>query len=88
MSETNPQEWVWQGFTADSLAVATEAKKLTDEDTRAGVWVPQQGQPPMPWNKAKTRFMWAVSTRRGNPIPTPAGCDEADPGYVGRLVGA
>lgn len=88
MSETqpDPNEWVWQGWEADA-ATAAARKAAMDYDPRHGAILPQPGDPPLPWNTARTRAIWAVQTRRGNPIPTPAGCDEADPAIVGRLVG-
>jgi len=48
MSETtelHPQHWVWQGWFVP-MADAVAAKRATDADSRAGVWVPVQGEPP------------------------------------------
>lgn len=86
MSE-NASEWVWQGFYGPK-AVAIAAKALTDLDMRAGVWVPPQGKSPMPVDEAGEDAMFAVQTRRGNPIPIPAGLKEAHPAIVGRMIGA
>lgn len=85
MSEA--QEWVWQGFYGPKAAVAA-AKAITDNDTRAGAWVPVQGDPPMPVDVGETQAMFAVMTREGAPIPTPTGLLEANPAIVGRLVNA
>lgn len=85
MSET--QEWVWQGFYGPKAAV-TAAKAITDNDTRAGAWVPVQGDPPMLVDVTGTQAMFAVMTRKGAPIPTPAGLLQADPAMVGRMVNA
>jgi hypothetical protein len=85
MSETQ-SEWVWQGFYGPKAA-ATAAKAIIDQDMRAGAWVPVQGQPPMLVDVGGTQAMFAVQTRRGNPIPTPAGLMQAVPNMVGRIVG-
>ena len=84
---TTPPEWVWQGFYGPK-ATATAAKAITDNDLRAGAWVPVQGQPPLRVDTTDTQAMFAVQTRPDNPIPTPAGMLEADPVMVGRMVGA
>lgn len=85
MSET--QEWVWQGFYGPKAAV-TAAKTILDNDTRAGAWVPAQGEPPMPVDVGETQAMFAVMTRKVAPIPKPAGTFEANPALVGRMVNA
>lgn len=85
MSET--QEWVWQGFYGPKAAV-TAAKAITDNDTRAGAWVPVQGAAPMPVDVGGTQAMFAVMTRKGAPIPKPTGVLEANPAMVGRMVNA
>lgn len=85
MSNTN--EWNWQGFYGPR-ATAIAAKVIIDKDTRAGAWVPVQGQPPLRVDTTDTHAMFAVQTRPSNPIPTPEGMLEADPGMVGRMVGA
>lgn len=87
MSDTDPQEWGWQGWFGP-MADAAAAKALTDQDQRAGVWVPVQGEPPAAVDVAGTIGMFAVQTRLSDSIPTPAGLMEADPAIVGRLVGA
>lgn len=79
--------WEWQGFEAPN-DIAAACKAITDFDARAGVWVPDKGEPPMLWNKAGTRSIWAVQTRVGAPIPTPEGCEEIKSDMVGRLVNA
>ena len=84
----DPNAWHWQGFECEDYAAGAAAKMLTDADPRAGVWVPPVGAPPATWDKARSRALWAVQTRRGDPIPCPAGCTEADETLVGRLVGA
>lgn len=84
---TTPPEWVWQGFYGPK-ATATAAKAITDNDTRAGAWVPVKGAPPLRVDVGDTQAMFAVQTRPGNPIPTPAGLLQADPAMVGRMVGA
>lgn len=81
------QEWVWQGFYGAKAAV-TAAKAIIDNDTRAGAWVPAQGQPPLQVDVTGTQAMFAVMTRKGEPIPTPTGLLQADPAMVGRMVGA
>ena len=86
MSETQ-SEWVWQGFYGPKAA-ATTAKAVTDQDMRAGVWVPMQGEPPMLVDVGGTQAMFAVQTRQSDPIPTPGGLLAADPTMVGRMVGA
>ena len=88
MSETtDAPAWVWQGFFAP-MAAAIAGKAVTDADTRAGVWVPLPGEAPMPVDLGGAMGMWAVQTRPDAPIPCPAGCMEANPDMVGRLVGA
>lgn len=87
MSDTDPQEWVWQGWFGP-MADAAAAKALTDQDQRAGVWVPVHGEPPAAVDLAGTMGMFAVQTRRAEPIPTPSGLMEANTAIVGRLVGA
>ncbi len=79
--------WVWQGFFGP-MVDAVAGKALTDEDQRAGVWVPLPSAPPLPVDVNGVMGMFAVQTRPGNPIPTPAGLLEADPAMVGRMVGA
>lgn len=86
MSETQ-SEWVWQGFFGP-MAIATAAKKIIDKDSRAGVWVPLQDDPPAKVDTGGSLGMFAVQTRIGDPIQTPDGLMEADPGMVGRMVGA
>lgn len=87
MSETTEAPaWVWQGFFG-SMADATAAKMLTDEDPRAGVWLPLPGEPPMPVDTAGAMGMFAVQTRPENPIPRPAALREANSAMVGRMVG-
>lgn len=83
----NPTEWVWQGFFGP-MAVAAAAKLITDADTRAGVWVPLQGEPPRAVDVGGTMGMFAVQTRASAPVQCPAGMMEADPVMVGRMVGA
>lgn len=83
----NLSEWVWQGFYGPKATVMA-AKTIIDNDARAGVWVPRQGEPPMVVDTTGAHFMFAVQTRRGNPIPTPAGLLEANPAMVGRMVNA
>ena len=78
--------WAWQGWFGPMAAV-TAAKAITDQDTRAGAWVPLPGLPPAAVNLAGTVGMFAVMTRPNAPIPKPAGLEEADPAIVGRLVG-
>jgi len=86
--ETNMDtEWVWQGFFGP-MAAAVAGKAITDADSRAGVWVPLQGDPPRAVDTTGTMGMFAVQTRAGQPIPTPPGLLAADPGMVGRMVGA
>ena len=88
MSETHDRsEWVWQGFFGPMKA-AIAAKASTDADPRVGVWVPLPGEPPQRVDKAGTTGMFAVQTRRGEPVETPAGVLEAEPAMVGRMVGA
>lgn len=86
MSETQ-SEWVWQGFYGPKAAVAA-AKAITDQDMRAGAWVPVQGDPPMLVDVGETQAMFAVMTRKVAPIPKPAGVIEANPALVGRMVNA
>jgi hypothetical protein len=86
MTETT-EAWVWQGFFGQ-MADAVAGKALTDEDQRAGVWVPLPGEPPRAVDVNGVMGMFAVQTRPDNPIPTPAGLLEADPAMVGRMVGA
>jgi hypothetical protein len=86
MSE-NDNEWVWQGFFGPKAA-AIAGKALTDNDVRAGAWMPEKGEPPMPVDVGGTMAMFAVITRRNAPIATPAGLMQADPAMVGRMVNA
>ena len=86
MSETQ-SEWVWQGFYGPKAAAIT-AKAITDKDMRAGAWVPMRDEPPMIIDVSGTQAMFAVQTRRSNPIPKPTGLLAADPTMVGRMVGA
>jgi hypothetical protein len=83
----DPNEWVPQGFFGP-VAVATAAKAITDQDSRAGAWMPPQGAPPIAVDIDGTQAMFAVLTRRHSPIPTPEGLLQADPAMVGRLVNA
>lgn len=85
MSDEN--EWVWQGWLGP-MADAVVGKALTDADPRVGVWVPLPGEPPANVDVAGTTGMFAVQTRRNDPITTPAGMIEAEPSLVGRMVGA
>jgi len=88
MSETTEtSEWVWQGFFGP-MAAATAAKASTDTDPRIGVWVPLPGEPPQRVDRNGTMGMFAVQTRRNNPVETPLGVLEAEPAMVGRMVGA
>jgi hypothetical protein len=80
-------EWGWQGFFGAAAAVAA-AKVTLDNDVRVGVWVPLQGEPPRAVDKSGVMAMFAVQTRADAQVPCPAGLLEADPGMVGRLVGA
>ena len=84
---TEETDWQWQGFFGP-MATASAAKLLADEDARAGVWVPERGQPPRAVDTAGTFGMFAVQTRAGDPIACPEGLFEADPAMVGRLVAA
>jgi len=83
--ELDPNEWVQQGFFGPA-EVVTAAKVIVDQDPRAGVWVPPQGEPPAPVDVSGTMAMFAVMTRRHSPIPTPDGLLQADPAVVGRMV--
>jgi hypothetical protein len=83
--EHDPNEYVPQGFYGPMAAVAA-AKTVTDQDPRAGAWVPPQGQPPMAVDITGVTGMFAVMTRRHNPIPTPDGLLQASPAIVARLV--
>lgn len=83
----DPTEWVWQGFFGP-MDAAVAGKVVTDADTRCGVWVPMQGEPPRAVDVDATMGMFAVQTRAGSPVPRPAGLLEADPAMVGRMVGA
>jgi hypothetical protein len=83
----NSSEWVWQIFYG-TKATATAAKAIIDNDARAGVWIPKQGDPPMPVDIAGSQAMFAVQTRIGNPISTPSGLLAVNPALVRRLVGA
>jgi hypothetical protein len=85
--ELDLNEWVPQGFYGP-VAVATAAKAITDQDPRAGAWMPPQGEPPVSVDASGTQAMFAVLTRRHSPIPTPDGLLEANPSLVGRLVNA
>jgi hypothetical protein len=89
MDEQDAPLWVWQGFERP-LDAAIAGKALTDAlpPEVAGVKVPMPGEPMRAWNKAGTRFLWAIQTRPDNPVPAPEGCEEADPALVGRMVGA
>jgi hypothetical protein len=88
MSEmTEPNEWVWQGFFGP-MAAAAAAKLSTDADSRVGVWVPLPDEPPQRVDRNGTMGMFAVQTRRSNPVETPLGVLEADPAMVGRMIGA
>lgn len=82
-------EWVWQGFYgATTLA---EAAKLTAEALPVevvGVIIPPHGAGVVPVDLDGTEAMFAVQTRAGAPLPTPAGLRVARPEIVGRLVGA
>jgi len=83
----DPVLWVWQGFFGPYVD-AVAAKALTDADMRAGVWVPVQGEPPLPVDVDGVMGMFAVQTRPDIPIPAPTGMLEADPAMVGRMVNA
>lgn len=78
--------WVWQGWFGPMAAV-TAAKAITDQDARAGAWVPEPGRPPARVNLAGTIGMIAVMTRPDAQIPDPAGLEQADSSIVGRLIG-
>lgn len=87
--DTGPAEddpWVWQGFYGP-MATAVAAKLVTDADPRVGVWIPLPGQPPLPVDESAEDGMFAVQTRPGNPVPTPAGMKPARAAMVGRMVG-
>jgi hypothetical protein len=83
------ESWVWQGFEGP-IATATSQKMLHDamDSAVVGAVAPARGQPPLPWNRAGTRGMFAVQVRPGGRLPCPAGMEEADASLVGRLVGA
>ena len=85
--ETVDDAWVWQGWEGP-LEVATAAKLVTDQDARAGVWVPMSGAPPELMDVGGTVGMFAVQTRPSNPIPCPEGLKEMRPDIVGRMFGA
>lgn len=79
-------DWVYQGFFGASED-ATSAKVVADNDPRVGAWIPPQGEPPIHVDLGGTEAMFAVLTRRGNPLPVPTGLKEANPSMVGRMVG-
>lgn len=81
----DPNEYVPQGFYGP-LAVAAAAKTVTDQDPRAGAWMPPQGEPPMAVDTSGATGMFAVMTRRHSPIPKPDGLLEANPAIVARMV--
>lgn len=92
MSETtNPDEWVWQGFYGPAAAVAA-GMAVVYADPRVGVRVPlptgDELPTPIPVDEDGLDAMFAVQTRRGDPIPTPEGCRAARGEMVGRMVGA
>lgn len=84
-SQRDPNEYVSQGFYGP-MQVAMAAKAATDQDSRAGAWVPPQGEPPMAVDTSGATGMFAVMTRRHSPIPAPDGLLEASPAIVARLV--
>ena len=89
MSDENNEslnEWVHQGFFGPKEDVVA-AKVLVDNDKRVGAWIPPQGAPPITVDVAGTQAMFAVLTRRENPVPVPPGLMEANPFMVGRMVG-
>ena len=84
-------EWVWQGFYGPMQA-AQAAIATAYADPRVGIRVPlQEGEVvpnPIPVGPDGEDWMFAVQTRAGEPVPKPAGMKRADPGMVGRMVGA
>jgi len=83
------EPWVWQGFEGP-LVEAAAGKAVTDAlpGEIAGVKVPIPGEPPILWNKARTRAIWAIQVRPDARVSVPDGCEEAETSFVGRLVGA
>ena len=72
------------------IAVAEKARHeamMAGTPPDIGAILPLAGEPPMPWNVAGTKAMFAVWVRPGVSLPVPEGMDEADPSIVGRLVG-
>jgi hypothetical protein len=80
------EDWVPQGFYGNKQTVI-EAKIILDNDLRAGAWLPPQGSPPIDIDTNGTESMFAVWTRRNNPIEPPAGLKEAIQTFVTRMVG-
>ncbi len=94
MSETtepDPNEWVWQGFYGPADAVAA-AMPAIYADARVGARVPlpvgEETPAPLPVDEEGLDGMFAVMTRRSDPVPTPADLRAARSEMVGRMVGA
>lgn len=82
-------EWVWQGFfgpMATVTAAKLDAEKLPADVV--GVIIPPLGGGVVAVDTDGTEGMFAVQTREGAPLETPAGLRVARPEIVGRLVGA
>jgi hypothetical protein len=87
----DPREPVWQGFYGP-IEAAQAAIATVYADPRVGVRVPPpKGEVlpnPIAVGPDGEDWMFAVQTRAGAPVPTPAGMKRADPVMVGRMVGA
>jgi len=94
MSETtepDPQEWHWQGFYGPAADVAA-AMPAVYADPRVGARAPlpvgEETPAPISVDEDGVDAMFAVMTRRGDPVETPDGLRAARSDMVGRMVGA
>ena len=85
MSDTD--EWSWQGFLGPAT-IAAASKEEADRDTRCGARVPIYGQAPLALDVGQTQGIFAVMTRKNDPIPTPPGLLQVNPAIIGRMVNA
>jgi hypothetical protein len=88
MTDTQPtQEYLRQGFFGP-LAIAEEAYAAIQIGPDVGALVPLEGGPIVVDPETRTTGMFAVWTPPGKSMAAPLGMMEADPGMVGRMVGA
>jgi hypothetical protein len=87
MDEQEEPLWVRQGFYGAMEAAEAAWAAVVVDGVQVGALVPLEGGP-APVDEDGEDGMFAVWTRPGAPVATPAGMKAARPDMVGRMVGA